>query len=54
MMGAYHATKYALEAISDALRNELAPFGIPVSLVEPGAIHAEFNDVAMDGLRRSA
>jgi NAD(P)-dependent dehydrogenase (short-subunit alcohol dehydrogenase family) len=34
--GAYAATKYALEAISDALRLELAPFGIAVVLVEPG------------------
>lgn len=46
-MGAYNATKYALESLSDALRNELAPFGIAVSLVEPGAIHSEFANRAM-------
>ena len=52
LMGAYHATKYAVEALSDALRNELAPFGVHVSLVEPGAIRTEFNDRAMDVLER--
>jgi short-subunit dehydrogenase len=52
LMGAYHATKYAVEALSDALRNELAPFGIHVSLIEPGAIHTEFGDRAMDVLER--
>jgi short-subunit dehydrogenase len=51
-MGAYHATKYALEAISDALRNELAPFGIGVSLIEPGVIKTEFTDRAMGELSR--
>jgi short-subunit dehydrogenase len=44
MMGAYHASKYAVEAMSDALRMELAPFGIKVSLIEPGPIHTEFVD----------
>jgi short-subunit dehydrogenase len=46
-MGAYHATKYAVEALSDALRIELRSFGIDVSLVEPGAINTEFNDRAI-------
>jgi short-subunit dehydrogenase len=49
-MGAYNATKYALESLSDALRNELAPFGIRVVLVEPGPIRTEFNEVAMRSL----
>jgi NAD(P)-dependent dehydrogenase (short-subunit alcohol dehydrogenase family) len=52
LMGAYHATKYALEAISDALRNELRPFGVRVSLIEPGAIRTEFNDRAMEEVSR--
>lgn len=47
MMGAYHGTKYAVEAMSDALRNELQPFGIGVSIVEPGYIRTEFSEVAL-------
>ena len=42
MLGAYHATKYAIEALNDALRMELAPFGIDVALVEPGTIKTGF------------
>ena len=42
MLGAYHATKYALEALNDALRMELAAFGIDVALVEPGTIKTAF------------
>jgi NAD(P)-dependent dehydrogenase (short-subunit alcohol dehydrogenase family) len=42
MLGAYHASKYALEALSDALRMELAAFGIDVVLVEPGTIRTQF------------
>ncbi len=38
LAGAYHASKYAMEAITDAWRQELAPDGISVSLVEPGPI----------------
>jgi len=40
--GAYNATKYALESMSDALRLELAPFGVRVVLIEPGLIRTEF------------
>jgi NAD(P)-dependent dehydrogenase (short-subunit alcohol dehydrogenase family) len=47
LMGAYNSTKYAVESLSDALRVELAPFGIEVSIVEPGPIRTEFNDRAM-------
>jgi NAD(P)-dependent dehydrogenase (short-subunit alcohol dehydrogenase family) len=42
----YDATKHAVEAISDGLRGELAPFGIHVIVVQPGFIHTEFLDVA--------
>jgi short-subunit dehydrogenase len=45
--GYYHATKYAVEAITDALRNEVRPFGISVSLVEPGLIRTGFGDTAL-------
>ena len=40
--GFYHASKYAVEAISDALRVEVKPFGIDVILVEPGLIRTNF------------
>jgi NADP-dependent 3-hydroxy acid dehydrogenase YdfG len=40
--GFYHATKYAVEAISDVLRVEVKPFGIDVILVEPGLIRSNF------------
>jgi len=40
--GLYHATKYALEAISDALRFEVKGFGVDVVLVEPGLIVTDF------------
>ncbi|KQZ90083.1 short-chain dehydrogenase [Phycicoccus sp. Root563] len=45
--GYYHATKYAVEAITDALRNEVRPFGIHVSLVEPGLIRTRFEETAL-------
>jgi NAD(P)-dependent dehydrogenase (short-subunit alcohol dehydrogenase family) len=45
--GHYHATKHALEAISDALRFELRGFGIDVILLEPGLITTEFGDTAV-------
>lgn len=44
--GYYHATKYALEAISDALRFELRGFGIQVVLIEPGLIRTNFGEAA--------
>ncbi len=50
MMGAYHASKYALEAMSDALRMELAPFGIRVVVVEPGPIKSEFTGRTLAGI----
>ena len=48
--GAYHATKHALEAISDALRFELRGFGIDVILLEPGLIATEFGHTAAAGI----
>jgi NAD(P)-dependent dehydrogenase (short-subunit alcohol dehydrogenase family) len=44
--GHYHATKHALEAISDALRFETRGFGIDVILLEPGLITTEFGEAA--------
>jgi NAD(P)-dependent dehydrogenase (short-subunit alcohol dehydrogenase family) len=44
--GVYHATKYAVEAISDALRFEVKGFGIDVVVVQPGTIRTGFADAA--------
>jgi short-subunit dehydrogenase len=44
--GPYAATKHAVEAITDALRMEVRPFGIHVVTIRPGVIGTEFNDVA--------
>ncbi|AKF09462.1 SDR family oxidoreductase [Sandaracinus amylolyticus] len=50
--GVYHATKYAVEALSDALRMELRQFGIRVSVIEPGYIKTEFTATTMGLLRK--
>jgi NADP-dependent 3-hydroxy acid dehydrogenase YdfG len=52
--GYYHATKYAVEAISDALRVEVKPFGIDVILVEPGLIRTNFENRMNEGLESVA
>ena len=38
MFGAYHAAKFGIEAVGDVFRQELRPWGISVSIVEPGSI----------------
>lgn len=48
--GYYHATKYALEALSDALRFEVQGFGIKVVLIEPGLIRTGFADAALSAM----
>src|SRR3954463_6345544 len=48
--GFYHATKYAVEAISDALRFEVKGFGIDVVIVQPGIIRTRFADAATDAI----
>ena len=48
--GWYHASKYAVEALSDALRMEVRPFGVDVVLVEPGIIRTGFGETASHGL----
>jgi NADP-dependent 3-hydroxy acid dehydrogenase YdfG len=52
--GVYHATKYAVEAISDALRFEVRGFGIDVILVEPGLITTRFGETAAASVDQAA
>jgi NAD(P)-dependent dehydrogenase (short-subunit alcohol dehydrogenase family) len=49
--GAYCSSKAALHALSDALRMELAPFGIRVVTIQPGGVRSSFGDHAEDALR---
>jgi NAD(P)-dependent dehydrogenase (short-subunit alcohol dehydrogenase family) len=51
--GAYNASKYALEALSDALRYELHGTGIRVSLIEPGPIESRFTENAAAALQQN-
>jgi len=48
--GIYHATKHAVEAISDALRFEVKGFGVDVVVIEPGLIKTEFATAAVRSL----
>lgn len=48
--GPYNATKHAIEAMSDALRNEVKPFGIDVVIIEPGAINTGFGEIERQSL----
>jgi NAD(P)-dependent dehydrogenase (short-subunit alcohol dehydrogenase family) len=50
----YHATKFALEAISDCLRMEVKPFGINVVIIEPGGINTEWGGIAAEKLRTAS
>lgn len=50
--GWYHASKFAMEALSDAIRMEVKPFGIDVIVIEPGGIKSEWGDIAMESLVR--
>ncbi|NVN11691.1 oxidoreductase [Nguyenibacter vanlangensis] len=46
-VGFYHMTKFALEGFSETLAKEVAPFGIGVTIVEPGAFRTEFRGASM-------
>jgi NAD(P)-dependent dehydrogenase (short-subunit alcohol dehydrogenase family) len=50
--GVYHATKYAVDALSDALRFEVAAFGVQVVIVQPGMIRTEFGRTASEAVPR--
>ncbi len=50
--GWYHASKFALEGYSDALRNEVHQFGIDVIVIEPGGIESEWEGIARQEAER--
>ena len=50
LAGAYCATKHALEAIAEALKAELAPFGIKVATINPGPCKTGFNESGVDSI----
>jgi len=52
--GFYHATKHAVEALSDALRFEVRAFGVDVIIIEPGPIKTSFGDTAIDSIHSAA
>jgi len=52
--GYYHATKHAVEALSDALRFEVGGFGVDVIIIEPGLIRTEFSETAAGGIDEQA
>ena len=52
--GWYHVSKFSVEALSDALRMELKPFGIDVSMIEPGGIKTNWGIIAADHLAESS
>lgn len=51
--GWYNVSKYSVEAFSDALRMEVKPFGIKVSIIEPGGIKTDWGIIAADNLETS-
>jgi short-subunit dehydrogenase len=54
MGGWYHASKFALEALSDSLRAEMRPFGIQVTVVQPGPVRTPWHERALESLRATS
>jgi len=52
--GWYHASKFAVEGLSDCLRTETAEFGIDVVVVEPGGIKTEWGVIAGENLKKTS
>jgi NAD(P)-dependent dehydrogenase (short-subunit alcohol dehydrogenase family) len=52
--GWYHASKFAVEGLSDSLRVEVAEFGIKVVIIEPGTIRSEWSGIAADKLESTS
>jgi len=50
----YHASKFAVEGLSDSLRVEVAEFGIKVVIIEPGSIRSEWSAIAADHLEATS
>jgi len=50
----YHATKFAVEGLSDSLRAEVAGFGVKVVVIEPGAIRTEWAAISADNLEAAS
>jgi len=50
--GIYHATKHAVEALSDAMRFEVRGFGVDVIVIEPGLIRTQFGEAAVNSIER--
>ena len=46
-MGAYQTAKYAVEGFSQVLSNEVAPFGVTVTIIEPGAFRTDWGGTSM-------
>lgn len=54
MGGWYHASKFALEGLSDSLRNEVKQFGIDVVVIRPGATKTEWGDIVFKSLLKTS
>jgi NAD(P)-dependent dehydrogenase (short-subunit alcohol dehydrogenase family) len=52
--GWYHATKFAVEGLSDSLRAEVSPFGINVVVIQPGSIRTEWGRIAAENLESTS
>ncbi|MFN8452662.1 MAG: oxidoreductase [Anaerolineae bacterium] len=52
--GWYHASKFAVEGLSDSLRNEVRQFGIDVIVIEPGGVQTEWGGIAMQHMAQAS